>query len=73
VVRRAVVLWVLGVALVLAPLSPAAPAAGGTFLVAEPGANIDSIDESLGGVAGTVPPLRDGVREPHASLRQAVA
>jgi peptide/nickel transport system substrate-binding protein len=45
----------LGLALVVAPLSPAAPTAGGTFRVTEPAASIDSIDGALGFLAGDLP------------------
>jgi peptide/nickel transport system substrate-binding protein len=52
--RRTVALLAVGVALVLAPLAPAAPRAGGTFLVAEPAEYIDSIDGALANNAGDI-------------------
>jgi peptide/nickel transport system substrate-binding protein len=52
---RTVVVLALGLTLTLAPLSPAAPRAGGTFLVAEPGQYIDSIDAALGFSIGDTP------------------
>jgi peptide/nickel transport system substrate-binding protein len=53
--RRAAALLALGSALVVTPLSPAAPRAGGTFRVAEPATYIDSIDGALATLAGDVP------------------
>ncbi|HEY8884903.1 MAG TPA: ABC transporter substrate-binding protein, partial [Chloroflexota bacterium] len=56
---RVVALLVLTLAFAVTPLSPAAPGAGGTFRVAEPGTYIDSIDGALVGSAGNVPLLAD--------------
>jgi peptide/nickel transport system substrate-binding protein len=50
--RRAAALLVLGAALVLAPLAPAARQADLTFRVAEPGDYIDSVDPALTGYFG---------------------
>jgi ABC-type transport system substrate-binding protein len=50
--RRAVALLGVGVALMLAPLSPAAPRVDVVFRVAEPGAYIDSIDAALANTYG---------------------
>jgi ABC-type transport system substrate-binding protein len=50
--RRAAVLAVLGFALTLAPMSPAAPTATGTLRVALPATYIDSIDGALASFAG---------------------
>jgi peptide/nickel transport system substrate-binding protein len=52
--KRAAALLALGLGLALAPLSPAAPRSGGTFLVAEPAQYIDSIDAAVASGAGNV-------------------
>jgi peptide/nickel transport system substrate-binding protein len=53
--RRTAALLTLGLALTLAPLSTAAPKAGGTFLVEESASFFDSIDAALSGSAYTAP------------------
>jgi peptide/nickel transport system substrate-binding protein len=52
---RLVLLVALGLASALAPLLAASPRGGGTFLVAEPGRYVDSIDAAIGFTAGDVP------------------
>jgi peptide/nickel transport system substrate-binding protein len=53
--RRILALLLLGLTLVVTPLSPAAPEARGTFRVAEPATYVDSIDGALAGLAGDIP------------------